>query len=104
MATNQLKSHRLDYLEKQLGELTTGYLILMDDYKHLLEEYKRLNSFSTYAEKVVIAMGHKLDTISDKVFHHVPSKKYESKSGYRHLPAIKDGEERDSDRSGSESE
>jgi hypothetical protein len=104
MATNELKSHRLDNLEKQLGTLRLGYELLMEDYKSLLEHYKYLNSFSTHAEKVMIAMSRKLDTISDEVFHHAPSKKYESNSSYRRLPAIKDEEERDSDRSGSESE
>jgi hypothetical protein len=87
MTTNQLKSHRLDYLEKQLRDLSLGYEILMEDYHTLRADYVRLHEYKSQAEKVMEGMGLELDRISNQVFHTTPSKKYESRIVYKGGPA-----------------
>jgi len=89
METNQLKSHRLDYLEKQLSSLSLGYELLTEDYHTLRADYVRLHEYKSHAEKVMEAMGLELDRISNKVFQNAPSKKYESRIVYKDRPAIK---------------
>ena len=90
MATNHLKSHRLDNLEKQLSGLRLGYELLIEDYHTLRADYMRLHEYKTHAEKVMKAMGLELDRISNQVFQNAPSRKYESNVVYKHLPAIRD--------------
>jgi chromosome segregation ATPase len=90
MATNHLKSHRLDNLDKQMHELKLENEILKEDYAALREEYKMLHAYKTHAESVMTAMGRELHRISEQVYEHAPSKKYESRIVHRLIPAIKD--------------
>ena len=89
MATNQLKSHRLDYLEKQMHELKIENKLLREDCNALQGEYKMLHAYKTHAEIVMRAMGSELDRISMQVFQNAPSKKYESHTVYKGIPTIK---------------